>query len=205
MTNLVGSDDFNGTALDTALWSMYDGVSTSTGDVWEAGQVALAGGFLNLNASPSGIAGVAGRTQFTYGSFAVRARFSASLDSNLAPVFLFWPQLDSSWPAAGEIDYVECYDPTRQSYQSWNHYAAGGAGTSEYGGKHQLDMTQWHVYQMNWTAEAITLSVDGTVWHTYADHIPDGPMHPVFQINSLGPVTGSAQVQIDYFYALDAS
>jgi beta-glucanase (GH16 family) len=199
-TTLPGSDDFTGTTLNTALWGVYDGVNS--GEDWVPGQVVVSGGYLNLNAGPEGIAGVAGTTNFTFGTFEVRARFSPSLDSNLAPVFLFWPELNSSWPAAGEIDYVECYDITRQSYQSWNHYAVNGVNTSDYAGSHKLDMTQWHAYRVAWTAESIVLSVDGTVWHTYTDHIPTGPMHPTFQINSLGAVTGSAQVQIDYFHVL---
>jgi hypothetical protein len=199
-TFLTGSDDFVGTTLDTELWGVYDGVNS--GEDWTPGQVVVSGGCLNLNAGPMGISGVAGKTNFTYGVFETRARFSASLDANLEPVFLFWPELNSSWPAAGEIDYVECYDPTRQSYQSWNHYAVNGANTSEYGGEHVVDMTQWHAYRVAWSAESIVLSVDGSVWHTYTDHIPSGPMHPTFQINSKTPVTGSAQVQIDYFHVL---
>lgn len=199
-TSLLGSDDFVGTTLDANLWGVYDG--TKGTEAWVPGQIVVANGCLNLNAGPTGIAGVAGKTNFTYGIFETRARFSTTLDANLAPVFLFWPELNSSWPAAGEIDYVECYDPSRQSYQSWNHYAVEGTNTSEYGGKHLVNMTQWHTYRMDWSATSIVLSVDGVVWHTYTDHIPTGPMHPVFQVNSLGPVSGSAQVQIDYFNVL---
>jgi hypothetical protein len=201
-TMLTGSDDFLGAELDTNLWGTYNGVGS--GEDWVTDQVVVGNGCLNLNASPTGVAGVAGKTQFIYGVFETRARFPASLDANLAPVLLFWPELNSSWPVAGEIDYVECYDPTRKSYQSWNHYAVNGVNTSDYAGERVLDMTAWHAYRVVWSAKSIILSVDGIAWHTYTDHIPSGPMHPTFQINSKGPVSGSAQVQVDYFHVLES-
>lgn len=200
---LLGSDDFNGTTIDTTLWAVYDGVNESSGEHWNAAQCTVGANGLNLNASPLGLTGVAGKTQFVYGTFEVRARFSPSLDTMLNPVFLFWPQLDASWPAAGEIDFVECYDPTRQTYQSWNHYAttADVAG-ADYAGSHKVDMTQWHVYRVEWTPKLLVLKVDGKTWHTYTTHVPAGPMHVVFQIDAAGPVTATASVQIDYFHVL---
>lgn len=200
---LAGSDDFQGTSLNTSLWGVYNGTNPSSGEVWNSQQVVVENDCLNLTASPAGLAGVAGKTQFTYGTFEVRARFLPTFDSLLNPVFLFWPQLDSSWPAAGEIDFVECYDITRQSYQSWNHYAnSDGQNTSDYAGTTTLDMTQWHVYRVEWAESSIVLMIDGVEWHTYTQHIPSGPMHVVFQIDGKGKVSGATHVQIDYFHVL---
>jgi licheninase len=199
--SLVTSDDFAGTALDPAAWATYDGTSASSGEHWSSAQCTVADGVLTLTASSKGLCGVTGLTDSTYGRFELRAKFSAPADPNLDPVFLLWPELDSSWPAAGEIDAVEDYDPARQSLQSWNHYAsASDANESDYAGTYRVDMTQWHTYAIDWERGSITLYVDNIPWHTYTSHVPSGPMHPVVQIDANGPITGTASVQVDWFH-----
>jgi licheninase len=197
-TTVISSADFDGTSLDTSQWSAYDG--TKDGEIWNPAKCVVGGGYLTLNADSGGQCGVSAITQHTYGKFAVQARFLTPASTAFNPVFLFWPQDDSSWPAAGEIDYVECYDATRQSFQSWNHYAdTSGNNATDYAGSYSVDMTQWRTYAIDWEPTFIKLYVDGVLWHTYTDHIESGPMHAVFQIDQKGTAAGSSSVQIDYF------
>ncbi|TNC29091.1 glycoside hydrolase family 16 protein [Amycolatopsis alkalitolerans] len=195
------TEDFDGSSLDPARWVAYDGFNRASAETWRASQCTVSGGVLRLRADASGICGVASRIQTTYAKAEVRARFSAPAGQGLAPVFLFWPQNDNDWPQAGEIDWLECYDTSRRSFGSWIHYAGrGGNDESDYGGDFRVDMSQWHTYGVEWTSSQVRVSVDGQVWHTYTRHIPSGPMHLAFQINRIGPVTGVAEVEIDWVH-----
>jgi len=199
-TTVLSSADFTGSTLDTSQWSAYDGTNQQSGEVWDPSKCVVGGGYLTLNADSAGLCGVAGTTQHTYGKFAVRAKFLTPASTAFNPVFLFWPQVDSTWPAAGEIDFVECYDVTRQSFQSWNHYAdANGNNAADYAGSFAVDMTQWHTYAVDWESTFIKLYVDGTLWHTYSTHIESGPMHVTFQIDRNAAASASSTVQVDYF------
>jgi licheninase len=195
---LTGSEDFTGSALDPAHWEAYNGYDRESGEAWLAAHCTTSGGVLRLNADSQGICGVASLTQEVHAKVEVRARFSAPGGAGLAPVFLFWPQHDDDWPAAGEIDWLECYDTSRQSFGSWIHYARNGADDSDYGGDFRVDMSQWHTYAVEWTDDSVRVFVDGRAWHTYLRHLPQGPMHLAFQINRIGPASGTASVDIDW-------
>lgn len=195
----VVSDDFDGASPDPAHWVAYDGFNRASGETWRAAQCTVSGGVLRLHADAAGICGIASRTQRTYGKADIRARFPAPAGRGLAPVFLFWPRNDDDWPQAGEIDWLECYDTSRQSFGSWIHYAGpSGSDESDYGGDFRIDMSQWHTYGVEWSAAAVRVSVDGQVWHEYTQHVPSGPMHLALQVNRIGGVTGEADVEIDW-------
>ncbi len=195
------SEEFDGSSLDSTHWTAYDGFNRASGETWRAAQCTVSGGVLKLRADSSGVCGVASLTQRTYAKAEVRARFSVPAGQGLAPVFLYWPENDGDWPQAGEIDWLECYDTSRQSFGSWIHYAGlSGADDSDNAGDFRVDMTQWHTYGIEWSASQVQVSVDGQVWHVYTAHIPRGPMHLAFQIDRIGAVTGPAEVEIDWVH-----
>ncbi|HEX3787389.1 MAG TPA: glycoside hydrolase family 16 protein [Pseudonocardiaceae bacterium] len=194
------SYNFNGTSLSNSVWSTYNGTNPASGEHWSSAQCTLSEGVLTLAASSNGLCGLTALRQYTYGKFELRAKFSAPADPNLNPVFLLWPELDSTWPRAGEIDAIEDHDPTRTSLQSWNHFAdSNGQDMATYAGVYQVDMTQWHTYAIDWQRDYVTLYVDNVPWHVYTRHIPSGPMHPVIQIDATGPITSTASVELDWF------
>jgi licheninase len=198
---LSDSEDFTGSGLDPARWTAYDGYHRASDETWRSAKCSVSGGVLRLDAGSDGLCGVTSRTQETYAKVEVRARFSAPAGAGLAPVFLFWPQNDALWPAAGEIDWLECYDTSRRSFGSWLHYGEGAGNTQDaenYGGDFRVDMSQWHNYAVDWSATQVRVFVDGRLWHTYLSHIPQGPMHLVFQIDRIGAVSGTASVELDW-------
>jgi beta-glucanase (GH16 family) len=102
--------------------------------------------------------------EFTYGTASARIKISAG--AGLWPAF--WGKGEGKWPDCGEIDIMENVgDPT------WVSSALHGPG---YSGKTPLthryllpqgmDATQWHIYSVTWTAEAVVFRVDGII--TYA-------------------------------------
>lgn len=199
-TTVTGSSDFSGTTLDSPHWVAYDGTNPASGEVWNPAECVVGGGYLTLNANSAGLCGVTSTVEHTYGKFAIRAKFNVPAGAGYAPVFLFWPENDSDWPAAGEIDVVECYDLSRMSYQSWNHYAdANGNNQSDYAGTENVNMTAWNVYAWDWEPGFIKEYVNGVLWHTYTTHIESGPMHMVMQIDQISAASGSTSVNVDWF------
>lgn len=101
------------------------------------------------------------KMMFTYGTFSARMKMPAG--AGLWPAF--WLLGKGHWPDCGEIDIMETVGDS-----SWTSNALHGPG---YFGNTPLvhrnpfpkgiDVTQWHVYTVDWTAEGLTFKVDGNV------------------------------------------
>lgn len=107
----------------------------------------------------------AGKAQWTYGFFEVRAKLPCGKGT--------WPAIwmlgtGGHWPNDGELDIMEHqgHRPTRVS--SAIHVAAGHGGHAV-GGATQLSdaCTAFHNYQLHWTPEKLYFSVDGVVHFHY--------------------------------------
>jgi beta-glucanase (GH16 family) len=97
--------------------------------------------------------------EFTYGTAAARIKLTAG--AGLWPAF--WTLGTGRWPDTGEMDIMENVgDPT------WTNFALHGPGysgntplASRQHFTHGGDITAWHVYSMDWTADSIVFKVDG--------------------------------------------
>ena len=100
-----------------------------------------------------------GKVEFTYGTASARMKLPAGAG--------FWPAFwllgAGRWPETGEMDIMENVgDP------SWTNVALHGPG---YSGNTPLvkrrtfpagtDVTDWHIYSVEWTAEQFVFRVDG--------------------------------------------
>jgi beta-glucanase (GH16 family) len=104
------------------------------------------------------------KMEFTYGTASARMKMSSG--AGLWPAF--WALGNGKWPDCGEIDMMETVGDS-----SWFSNALHGPG---YFGNTPLahreffpkgiDVTQWHVYSIDWTADNLIFKVDGKV--TYA-------------------------------------
>jgi beta-glucanase (GH16 family) len=91
-----------------------------------------------------------------------------------------WPAIwtlgsKGSWPEDGELDILEHLgrDPGRAS--SAVHTSAGHADHSVYGAlRVAAACRKFHRYQMHWTADGVTFSVDGFV-HLHYPRLDAGP------------------------------
>lgn len=102
--------------------------------------------------------------EFTYGTASARMKMAAG--AGLWPAF--WALGDGNWPDCGEIDIMETVGDS-----SWVSHALHGPGYSgntpiayraffEKGG----NVTQWHIYAVDWTPNALIFKVDGKVTYT---------------------------------------
>lgn len=184
---LLFADEFDGAALDRGKWQVIGPTfwvnneqqvyldDPETVQLLPQGEVADAqGGVLALQPrfrkgvrTPTGrvadfVSGrieSQGRFEFTHGRAEARIRMPDAV--GVWPAF--WLLGNGAWPGSGEIDIMEYVGEP-----DWTGVALHGPG---YSGETPLvdkqvfapgtDVTQWHVYAVEWTRDAILFEVDG--------------------------------------------
>lgn len=199
----IGDDEFDGTRVDTSKWDVYDG-DNSVNESWSRKQCTVSGGVLTLTgkASEAGTTcGIAWKQDQTYGRWEVRARMPRPADPGYAPTFLLWGADDSNFPAAGEIDFSETWNPDRVYTESWLH----GPGNTQgpYFKGNPVNLQEWHNFGVDWQPGKITLYLDGQPWGVYDDpkFIPRTPMHLVLQLTYISKHPGAPHqttAQVDW-------
>jgi beta-glucanase (GH16 family) len=104
------------------------------------------------------------KMEFTYGTASCRMKMSGG--AGLWPAF--WALGNGRWPDCGEIDMMETVgDPT------WFSNALHGPGyfgntplTYRYHFLPATDVTKWHIYSVDWTANSLVFKIDGMVTYT---------------------------------------
>lgn len=195
-TNLVARDDFTGSSLHPS-WRPYDSAGHAGNGIRSPEQISLSNGVLRMNGTPTGTtAGMDWNHPQQYGRWEIRARFPAGCGC-YHPVLILWP-VDHPWPAGGEIDYAEVSDPSRQTLKFFLHY---GAENRQLGSSRRVDMTQWHNFAVEWTADHITGYLDGQpFFHTaQREALPPGPMKQTIQLDWFpGSAEGGATLEVDW-------
>lgn len=190
-TNIVWSDEFNGTSVDTTKWSFDLGDDCPQNCNWgnqeleyytsRTNNAYVANGTLHIVARQESLAGYSFtsarmKTQGLY-STPVYGRFEwrAKLPSGVG----MWPALwllgtnitTVGWPACGEIDVVENSGATPTWVQGSLHYSSGNP-TAKYNFTSPDSVTNWHIYDLIWNAGSIQWSVDGHVYETQSAGAP---------------------------------
>ena len=96
---------------------------------------------------------------FQYGYVEVRARYESA--QGVWPAIWLMPK-SGGWPDAGEIDIMEHINSQNKIYQTL--HLLNNAGSGDAAPSHQETISNvngWHTYGMEWTADHISLYVDG--------------------------------------------
>jgi beta-glucanase (GH16 family) len=186
-TELVWSDDFDGSSLDLNKW-VYE-----VKDVWfnnelqattnRRDNVTVTGGNLNIIAKPenynnrtytSGRIITKGKKDFIYGRLDVRAKLPKG--KGIWPAIWMLGSNDSqvSWPACGEIDIMELRGSTPRVNNSTMHYGSSVATHQYKGTTYMLPAsttgdfsTDFHIFSCLRGQDKMEFYVDGTLYYTF--------------------------------------
>ncbi|MCK9410543.1 MAG: family 16 glycosylhydrolase, partial [Bacteroidetes bacterium] len=95
---------------------------------------------------------------FTYGK--IEARIKLPLGKGLWPAFWMLGNsiTQAGWPKCGEIDIMEHINTEAKAYGTMHWF---NTAYSQYGGNTSCDVTQYHVYSIEWDKTVIHWYVDG--------------------------------------------
>jgi len=180
--NIVWSDEFNGGAMNPAVWT-YDLGTGCPNCGWGNNEleyytnrvtnVYLAGGLLHIAARKESLGGQnytsarvksQGLFSFKYGRLEWRARLPAGVGCWPALWLLGTNITSVSWPGCGEIDVVENNGSNLGTVQGSLH-----SGTDETGYYNFLpgdSATNFHAFTLDWNTNALLFYVDGHLYQS---------------------------------------
>ena len=183
--NLVWSDEFDGSSIDTNKWGYDIGGSGWGNNELEyytdrSDNAYVSNSILHIRAKKESYgdksytsARMLSKNKFNIQYGYVEARIALPSGMGIWPAFWMLGQnIDSvSWPACGEIDIIEAINNENKVYSTC-HWQANGQH-AEYGqSTGTFDITNFHTYYLEWNSEYIRAGVDG-VQH-YEIYIKDG-------------------------------
>lgn len=128
-----------------------------------------------------------GIRNFRYGKIEARMKLPSFMGAWPA----FWalganlPQV--GWPDSGEIDVMEHVNNEDRTYGTI-HWRDHNGNYAQYGGNTPVSVADWHVYSVEWDANAIRWYVDGNKFH---------------EANIQGGVNGTEEFHRDFFLLLN--
>jgi beta-glucanase (GH16 family) len=197
---LIWSDEFSGSSLNTSNWSYQFGNGGWGNNEWQyytnaAENIEVSDGQLKITARHEGT----GATEYTsariitkglfdveYGK--IEARMKLPLGQGLWPAFwTLGANIDEvSWPECGEIDIMEHVS---------NEYMTHGAvhwennGHAYVGNGVNTDPTQYHVYGVIWEENLIRWYIDGVQFYQFtiqaSNNSDEAFRHPMFLLLNL--------------------
>ncbi|WP_017210089.1 family 16 glycosylhydrolase [Clostridium beijerinckii] len=175
--NLAWSDEFNWTSINTSNWKYETG-----GDGWGNNELEyytnrsenarIENGNLVIEARKENYNGMnytsarlksQGLKNWTYGK--VEARMKLPAGQGVWPAFWMLGENISqvSWPKCGEIDIMEHINNESAIHGTIHWDSTGNNTHAQYGAASpNIDVTQYHVYSIEWDASSIKWFVDGT-------------------------------------------
>ncbi len=171
---LVWSDEFNGTTINTANWTFETGGGgwgNNEKEYYTASNAVVNNGKLIITAKKRTILGynytsarlkTQGKREFTYGK--IEARIKLPMGQGLWPAFwMLGSNINSiGWPKCGEIDVMEHVNADNLIYGTM-HWETNGY--AYYGGNTTTTPALYHVYSVEWNAQGIKWFVDGVQFH----------------------------------------
>lgn len=194
--DLIWSDEFDGDVLDETKWSYQRGgwngsnvqncyvdENTSVSDGSLIITAKYEPGFDCFNATTdftSGFIQTKDRIDWTYGYFEARVKLPAS--NSTWPAFWMSPQdaIYGTWPRSGEIDIFEVkgHDITKSFGNA--HWGISASDKRQEKGTFEIeDVTQWHLYAVEWIEGELNFYIDDVWYHTINDfRAPNATVHP---------------------------
>jgi beta-glucanase (GH16 family) len=193
--NIVWDDEFNGTSINTNIWTFEGGNNGGWGNnelefyTTNAANAYVSNGLLHIAALQQSIDGfdytsARMKTEFNFSTTYGRIVWSAALPEGTG----MWPALwmlgnsfsTLGWPACGELDVMEENGAISNQVQSSVHFGNSSdqdqTETAIYTFPGGITATNFHTYMIDWEYSSISFYVDGNLFETQNSWgSPDGP------------------------------
>ena len=187
------SDEFNGTALDSTVWTHDTGAGgwgNNESEYYQPNNAVVSGGYLTITARREIVGGApytssriqsSGKKSFTYGRFEMRAKLPGTqglwpafwlLGNNCNSFNLYGGNTD--WPGCGEIDAMEMIGGLSDGSGDYTTH-----GTLHYLNAQNINpmpsfayrnaaklSDDFHIYRVDWTPQSFSWSIDGVTYGT---------------------------------------
>ena len=187
------SDEFNGTALDSTVWTHDTGAGgwgNNESEYYQPNNAVVSGGYLTITARRENVGGApytssrlqsSGKKSFTYGRFEMRAKLPGTqglwpafwlLGNNCNSFNLYGGNTD--WPGCGEIDAMEMIGGLSDGSGDYTTH-----GTLHYLNAQNINpmpsfayrnaaklSDDFHIYRVDWTPQSFSWSIDGVTYGT---------------------------------------
>jgi beta-glucanase (GH16 family) len=198
---LVWSDEFDGSALDTDRWEFQLGNGTSFGlpagwgnnelQYYQRENASVADGFLTITARQESVSGynytsarlrTLGKGDFTFGRMEMRARMP--IGKGLWQAFWMLPSdsLYGGWAASGEIDIVEYLGDEPDHVLGTIHYGSPWPNNAFTGSDFRLGEgsfhDDFHVFAIEWEPGEIRWYVDDVHYASQTEWFSSGGPYP---------------------------
>jgi beta-glucanase (GH16 family) len=171
---LVWSDEFNGSSLNTGNWNIETGNPgvNNEEEYYQASNISVTGGNLVITAQQQSVGGqpytsarinTSGKVSVQYGR--IEASIKLPLGQGLWPAFwMLGTDIGSvGWPQCGETDIMEHINTTSTIYGTIHWY---DNGATQYGGTTTTTPSGYHLYAVEWSPQGISWYVDNTLYAT---------------------------------------
>jgi beta-glucanase (GH16 family) len=187
------SDEFNGTALDSTVWTHDIGAGgwgNNESQYYQPNNAVVSGGFLTITARRETVGGApytssriqsSGKKSFTYGRFEMRAKLPGTqglwpafwlLGNNCNSFKLYGGTTD--WPGCGEIDAMEMIGGLSDGSGDYTthgtlHYlnAQNINPMPSFAYRNAAKLSEdFHIYRVDWTPQSFSWSIDGVTYGT---------------------------------------
>lgn len=185
--NIVWDDEFNGTSINTNIWSFESGNNGGWGNneleyyTSNAANAYVSNGLLHIAALQQSMGGqqytsARMKTEFNFSTTYGRIVWSAALPQGTG----MWPALwmlgtdfappGVGWPACGEIDVMEENGSISNVVQSSVHFGNSSdqdvTETALYTFPGGITATNFHTYMVDWEYGSINFYVDGNLFES---------------------------------------
>lgn len=195
--NIVWQDEFNGSiGPDWIFETGAGGWGNNELQYYRSQNATINNGHLVITARQENFGGMnytsarmktQGPKSWKYGK--IEARISMPSFSGVWPAF--WMLGDNitsvGWPACGEIDIMEHVN-TEQATHGTIHWQDNNGNYANYGGYTGVDVTQFHVYSIEWNDQNIRWFLDGNQYH---------------EVNIAGGINGTSEFHNNFFIILN--
>jgi beta-glucanase (GH16 family) len=208
--NVIFFDDFDGTSLNSEVWSTWNNVTHCSPcelQLYMDKNVAVSDGYLTITTLKETVV-APNNEQYNYtsgwvtakdkvsnflGLYEVRAKLPSPEATGTWPAHWLMPQSDQCWPTGGEIDIMEATASPKANYHIVGSYRWGTECTTDeqilpgaaYPPVNEtiIDFSEdFHVFAVEWLSDKIIFSVDGNEYETVSGNDVILPTAPMYFI-----------------------